>query len=97
MHDQLRRVLRRHRVEAKLSLRNLEDTAGVDRSNLSRLESGSAHSWPNNTDRVVEAYAEALGVTPVDIWREAFELYEREWVAPTKKRLRERVRAQEGL
>ena len=96
MHDQLRRVLRRRRVEAELSMRSLEQTAGVSRDNLSRFETGYTR-WPHDTERVVEAYAEALGLSPVDLWREALELYEREWVAPTKKRLRARVRAQEEL
>ena len=96
MHDQLRRVLRQRRVAAQISQRAIAPTTGVSHANLSRLESGDAN-WGQNIERVVAAYAEAFGITPVEIWREALELYEREWVAPTKRRLKARVRAQEEL
>ncbi len=57
--SQLSSVLRRLRQASGLSIRKLEETSGVHRSNISRLESGKA-TEPN--PETLTRLAEALGV-----------------------------------
>lgn len=72
----LRRTLTARREGAGISLRQLGrlDT-GVDVSNLSRFEHGAT---PKDLDLLVCTYADALGVTPAVLWRDALRACERD-------------------
>ena len=60
--------LRHRRKRAGLKMADLEESTGYSESMLSLVERGR---WPSDADRVVNAYAEALGTTPHAIWRAA--------------------------
>ena len=62
--------LRHRRKRAGLTMADLEEATGYSESMLSLVERGR---WPGDPDRVVNAYAEALGTTPRAIWRTALE------------------------
>jgi hypothetical protein len=72
-------VMRERREAAGVTLRQIEETAGrdYDRSNLSRVERGLAGTHQLAVfDRLLDAYAERLGVRPQDLWRDALERWE---------------------
>lgn len=70
---------------ASVTLRNLSDAYGahmdatggdgprLDASAFSDYENGKRN--PRDIDAIVTAYADALGVTPVELWTEALALY----------------------
>jgi transcriptional regulator with XRE-family HTH domain len=77
MHRWMSYTLRAKREAAGITLREVEALAGVDRSSLSRYERGEVR-WPEDLDRIVKAYAQAVGTSWVALWREALEAAERD-------------------
>jgi hypothetical protein len=57
---------------------------GIDQSTIYRFEQGQA--WPRQTDTVVAAYAEELGLDGRDIWDLALTLWREHGEAPTVPR-----------
>jgi transcriptional regulator with XRE-family HTH domain len=95
MRPYLLQVLRERRNAAGKSLRELEPLTGVDRSNLSRLETEKATHMLDHLDGIVRGYAEASEVHPSVIWREALDRWaeaETLGVEATRARTRRSVR-----
>lgn len=91
MHEWITQVLRERRELAGISLRDMEQATDVDRGNLSRFERGL--SQVRGMDGLVAGYANALGVHPAVLWREALERWEHaEGVRPPDGRRRPRLR-----
>lgn len=57
---------------------------GVDQSTIARFEKHTA--WPRNTDAIVQAYADDLDISPLDLWGAALDLW-REHQATGEKRV----------
>jgi len=49
-------------------------SANVDQSTINRFEKHIA--WPRDADKLVAAYAEDLGIEPIQLWREALRLWQ---------------------
>jgi len=87
MHEWIRQVLRDRREDAGLTLAQVEQVAGVDRGNLSRMERGLSRAV-RDFDGIVEGYAKALGVEAVELWAEALA----RWQSDLKRRALKRPR-----
>lgn len=71
MEARLGQAARRIRLEAGLDLIDLATTSGVSQSTISRFEQGEG--WRRDTNAIVDAYAQACGLRPEDLWRAALE------------------------
>lgn len=56
-------------------VRRIAASADVSESTIYGFERGAKNrtTWPDDTDEIVWAYAEALGIQPSEIWRDALE------------------------
>lgn len=51
---------------------DLTAISGIDASRFSEFEQGAA--WPRDADRIVQAYADMLGIDAAEVWFAAYEL-----------------------
>lgn len=49
-------------------------SANLSQSSVDRFEDGTV--WPRNPDRYIDAYADDLDVSPIDLWRAAIQMWE---------------------
>lgn len=70
----LGRVARHLRQERGVKLVRIGATINKGEGSLSRFEAGQ--NW-SEIERVVDAYAEELGVTPIELWRAALKEWEK--------------------
>ena len=63
----LAEILRQTRIDAGLSLRDMEAPTGLERGSVHRFETHKS-GWPRNPDEMVNAYALAAGQSPVELW-----------------------------
>lgn len=71
----LSRALTDARKAAERKQVHVAASASVDQSTLARFEKGI--SWPRNPETFVDAYADDLGISAIDLWEEAI----RQWRA----------------
>lgn len=71
----LSRALTEARKTADRKQVHVAASASVDQSTLARFEKGV--SWPRNPETFVDAYADDLGISAIDLWEEAI----RQWRA----------------
>lgn len=77
----LARTLRETRETAGLERNTVANLAGVDGATISRFENG--HTWPQQIDRIVAAYALLCGVDDGrDLWARALTAYRTNGGAP---------------
>jgi transcriptional regulator with XRE-family HTH domain len=70
------------REEADRKQVHIAATMSIDQSTIYRFEQGRA--WPRQTDLVIAAYAEDLGIDDARaIWRRALEMWDAQGEAPT--------------
>jgi hypothetical protein len=69
------RVARARRLERGIKLVRVGAAADKSEGSLARFEAG--RNW-QELDRVVSAYAEEVGMSPYELWREALDLWERD-------------------
>lgn len=69
----LRQVLKERR--GHMPLADVSPHVGLRESNLSRFESGKLATL-DRLDKIVEGYAEALGVEPRELWWDALERWD---------------------
>lgn len=68
-------VLRDARLDAGLSLRDMEGPTGLERGSVHRFETHKS-GWPRNPDEIVNAYAQACERLPVELWTLAVQRWE---------------------
>src|SRR3546814_15719530 len=94
MQHYLMDTLERRRHEADISRRSLA-SAQISAAALSRLVSGEAATSRAGIDSIVDSYAKALNVEPIELWTEALKLLnqdEKYKIAATRVREARRAR-----
>lgn len=78
------KTLVERRIEAAGKVRHVAGHADVAEKTIYNFERGvtGRTTWPDDTDEIVNAYAETLNVAPITLWREALDRWERELSAP---------------
>lgn len=75
--DALRHVLRLRRMALGIPRTKVAEIIDRDQTTIARFEQGRPPTWPDRTDRIVDAYAKALGVSALSLWVAAIREYAR--------------------
>lgn len=71
----LKRVAKQGREQADVKVWEVGAAARKNPSQIYRFEDPSEDVWQNETDRVINGYAAALGVPPSDLWERAVQMW----------------------